>query len=324
MAEPLNATFFAFRKREPGGVLLRATLAFAIVAAVLVAAFIGVFFASLAPVLNWYSEVLGAAASQDTSSIENLGIPAGFGMLALGGLIWTFFFAVLYASFEAACLRWLIRGETGGFMGLTLGADTWRVYSSYWIWFLLYMGFSIAMGIIVVAIIGALTVASSGDPAAAVSGMVAGYVLQYATLAYFATRFAPAAATSIARRKFSFFDVWKVTKGRFWALFGSFFLLMLINTIFSCVLAGVWVVMVLGSAGPDWLSVHDFDSFNRVYIEAVQAYIQSFTQPATWAIVAVLQIVAVLFGLIIYVAMFGVNARAARAALDEGKVKPAA
>lgn len=324
MAEPLNATFFAFRRREPGGVLMRATLAFAIMSAVLVAAFIGVFFTSLAPVLNWYAQVLGAAASQDPASMQNMTPPTGFAMLALGGFIWTFFFAVLYASFEAACLRWMIRGETGGFMGLTLGADTWRVYSSYWLWFLLYIGFSIAMGFVVIAIIGVLTVASSGDPAALASGMVAGYALQYATLAYFATRFAPAAATSIARRKFSFFDAWKVTKGRFWALFGSFFLLMLINTIFSIVLAGVWAVTVLGSAGPDWLSVRDFESFNRVYIEAVQAYIQSFTQPGTWAIVAALQIVAVLFGLFIYVAMFGVNARAARAALDEGKIKPAA
>ena len=32
MAEPLNATFFAFRKRERGGVLLRATLAYVVIA----------------------------------------------------------------------------------------------------------------------------------------------------------------------------------------------------------------------------------------------------------------------------------------------------
>jgi hypothetical protein len=322
MAEPLNATFFAFRKREQSGVLLRTSLAFLIAAAVLVVAFIGVNFASLAPALSWYSQVLGAAASNDTGSIESMGLPTGLGILALTGLVWTFFFALLYASFEAACLRWMVRGETGGFMGLTLGADTWRVYSGYWLWFLLYMGFSMAMGIVVITIVGVLTVASSGDPAAMTSGMIAGYVLQYATLAYFATRFAPAAATSIARRKFSFFDAWKVTKGRFWALFGAFFVLMLINFVFGIIIAGVWFVSVLGAAAPDWSSVRDFESFNRVYIEIVQAYIQSFTQPATWLVVAVLQVLSALFGLFIYVAMFGVNARAAQAALEEGKITP--
>ena len=220
--QPLNATFFAFRKREPGGVLLRASLAFVIVAAVLVVAFVGVNFASLAPALTWYSEVLGAAASSDTTSIENMSLPTGLGMLALTGLVWTFFFAVLYASFEAACLRWMVRGETGGFMGLSLGADTWRVYSGYWLWFLLYMGFSIAMGIVVVTIVGVLTVGVERRSCRADERHDCGLCIQYATLIYFAMRFAPAAATSIARRKFSFFEAWKVTKGRFWALFGSF------------------------------------------------------------------------------------------------------
>jgi hypothetical protein len=274
--------------------------------------------------LTWYSEVLGAAATRDTAGIENMSLPMGLGMLALTGLIWTFFFAVLYASFEAACLRWMVRGETGGFMGLTLGADTWRVYSGYWLWFLLYMGFSMAMGIVVITIVGILTVASSGDPAAMASGMIAGYALQYATLIYFATRFAPAAATSIARRKFSFFQAWKVTKGRFWALFGSFFILFLINFLFGVIIAGVWFATVLGSAAPDWSSVHDIESLNRVYVEIMQAYIQSFTQASTWIVVAALQVASALFGLLIYVAMFGVNARAAQAALEEGKITPAA
>ena len=51
MANPLNATFFAFRKREKSGVLLRISVAFVIAMIVLVGAFIGLFWASIGPVI---------------------------------------------------------------------------------------------------------------------------------------------------------------------------------------------------------------------------------------------------------------------------------
>src|SRR5262249_47612508 len=42
---------------------------------------------------------------------------------------------ILLAAYEAACLRWMIRGEAPGLCGLTLDADVWRVYGVYWCWF---------------------------------------------------------------------------------------------------------------------------------------------------------------------------------------------
>ena len=70
MAEKLNATFFAFRKREQSGVLLRATIAFGIAAIVLIAIFAAVFWSSFAPVLTWYGQAIAASASGDTASME--------------------------------------------------------------------------------------------------------------------------------------------------------------------------------------------------------------------------------------------------------------
>ncbi len=49
MAGPLKATFFAFRKRERSGVLLGATIAFVIGLAVLLGAFVALFWSSLGP-----------------------------------------------------------------------------------------------------------------------------------------------------------------------------------------------------------------------------------------------------------------------------------
>ena len=53
-------------------------------------------------------------------------------------------------------------------------------------------------------------------------------LLQYLPLIFIGVRFGPAAATSLARRRFSVFEAWAVTRGRFWELLGSFALLWLI------------------------------------------------------------------------------------------------
>ena len=261
MAESLNATFFAFRKRERGGVLTRASLAFVIAALVLYAAFIAAFWTQLAPIMSWYADLIAAMAGgqYDPAAMQGMTVPAGIGFVALGGIVWLFFFCVLFAAYEAACLRWMIHGETGGFMGLSLGAHTWRVYSTYWLWFVLYMAFSIVMGILLAVVMMVFAMSSlsgGGDPAAVLVALPVYYVVQYGLMIYFGVRFAPAAATSIARRKFSFFQAWTVTKGRFWALFGAFFLLFVIYWVWMIAYFAIWLVAVAGPVAPDLSAIN--------------------------------------------------------------------
>jgi hypothetical protein len=330
MAEPLNATFFAFRKRERGGVLLRASIAFIVVALLLYAAFIAVFWAQLGPIVSWYADMITIAASgqTDPSAMQGMTLPEGIGAMALGGIVWLFFFCVLYAAYEAACLKWMIHGETGGFMGLSLGADTWRIYSTYWLWFALYLGFSIVMAIllaIVMMVIAMTSLGGGGDPTAMFVALPVYYVIHYGLMIYFGTRFAPAAATSIARRKFSFFQAWTVTKGRFWALFGAFFLLFLIYLVWMIAYFAIWVVAVAGPVAPDLSTVNwsDGQQMYQTYMEFMQAYIRSMLEPRTWVVLGALQVVSWIAALFLYLAVFGINARAAQAALEEGKIQPA-
>ena len=317
--QPLNATFFAFKKRERGGVLFGASVAFVVAAAVLIGVFLALFWTSLAPIVGWYSQVIQASANQDTAAIEALGFPQEFFSFIGGLLLWLFPFYILCAAYEAACLRWMIHGEQVGFMGLSLGAQTWRVWSCYWIWFLLNIAFSIVMSIVMAVLIGVLTVSSQGDPTAMLTAMPVMYIVQYGLMAYFATRFAPAAATTIARRKFSFFDAWTVTKGRFWALFGAFFLVFLIYMIVAIVLAVAMFATVLAPVAPSLANIASGGSE-----QFGQALVQVLSQPQSWVVLGVFQLIGLLIGAVFYVACYGINARAAIAALDEGKIKPAA
>lgn len=322
MAEPLNATFFAFRKREQGGVLLRASIAFAIVGALLIAAFAALAWGSVGPVLNWYAQIITASATNDTAAIEAAGFPTEifqfFGLM----ILWLFPFYILCAAYEAACLRWMIHGETQGFMGLSLGAPTWRVWSCYWMWFLLNMALSTVMGILSAFVTGAMVI-GSGDPMATFGAMMLINVLQYVVMAYFAIRFAPGAATTIARRKFSFFEAWTVTKGRFFALLGAFVLLWFIYMLFSVALTVAWIALVMSSTPIDFAALSDPARAETAILEFFQAYMQTLTQPQSWAIIGALWVVGTIAALVFYVACYGVNACAAVAALEEGKIQPA-
>lgn len=322
MAEPLKATFFAFRKREQSGVLLRATIAFVIIAAVLIGAFIALNLAALGPAVTWYGEAVAAAANNNPEALA-APPPAFFGLI--GGLLLMLFpLYILCAAYEAACLRWFIHSEVKGFMGLSLGAPTWRVWSVYWMWFLLNIGFSIALSVVMGVLVGIMTVSSGGDLGAATSAQLVFQIVQYVLMIYFGVRLAPAAAATIARRKFSFFDAWTVTRGRFWSLLGSFVSIYALYILASLAMAAVWFVVILGPNAPDLAAAgSDPQRLSAAFIQAVQAYLQSLIDPKNWIIIGALQLVATAIGVFFYIAMYGVNARAAQAALEEGKIAPA-
>lgn len=323
--QPLKATFFAFQKREQSGVLLRLTIAFVIVTVVLCGAFAALFWTNLGPLVQWYGEVIQASARNDTVAIEGAGLPEGFFGVIGGMLLFMLPLYLLFAAYEAGCLRWMIHGESEGFMGLSLGAPTWRVWASYWIWLLLNIAFSIVMAVLMGVAVGVMTVSGGGDPAVAMTVLPAFYIFQYGAMIYFGIRLAPATATSVARRKFAFFDAWTVTKGRFLPLFGSFFLLYVLYFLATIAFVVVFFSVVLGASAPDLsAAANDPQQLSLVFTAAMQQYFQSLSNPQNWIVIGALQLAGVIVGVLFYLGMYGINARAAQAALQEGKITQAA
>lgn len=321
----LNATFFAFRKRERGGVLLQASLAYAVLAIVVVGLFAWLNWQAMIDYWNW-SLTMGAQAEMADPNDPNAVFGAMMPPASVMGImpayfLMSLFFYFLFAAYEAACLRWMIHGEVKGILGLSLDADTLRVYFTYWLWFFLLLAVYIVFVMVGVGVgIGAVMAAQSSGGEQIGGAVLLAVVLCFAllfALIYIAIRFAPAAATSIARKRFAFFDAWKVTKGRFWALFGSFALLFLMFFVGAMVISiGVGVAMAMGMMGQISAAGGEPGSPEQM--------LAMFASPAVWIPMAALYGLMIVGSFVFYVAMFGVNARAAQAALEEGKIQVAA
>ena len=315
--QALNATFFAFRKREKA-VLFPASLIFAVLALGMFVIFSVLNWQAFVDYMNWAASMTAAnseaVASGAPPSMDAMMPPQSVMAVGPAYLLLCFGYYVLLASYEAGCLRWMIHGETGGLFGLTLGADTWRVYFSYWVWLVLLLVFYFVCALVAGgAAVGVfLSMQNGGDLSvgAVVVPLVAGLLILLA-LIYFSVRFAPAAATSIARRRFSFFDAWTVSKGRFWGLLGAFLMLFLMFFVFIIVVEVAFVVMVgMSAAG----------AVGHTEPQSAEEAFRAFATPQYAAGVTGIIVLMSVASMMFYIALFGVNARAAALALEEGKI----
>jgi hypothetical protein len=303
---------FAFAKRERGGVLTGATIAYIVMLLVMLGVFCVLNWRGMIDYTNWIVSFSQGYDPTNPSAVPPP--PASVVALFPAYLLLTFLSYVLLAAYEAACLRWMIRGETGGLFGLTLGADTWRVYAGYWMWFLLLILVYVICFVVAGVFVGSIfAIGSAGDTNAMTSlGLVAPvlFLVVLLGLVFFAVRLAPAAATSIARKKFAFFDAWTVTKGRFWALLGSFVLLWLMYVVAVIVLTfGIGIAVGMGGAS----GAYDPNASPE---EAMAV----FSRPQVLVPVLVIYALIVVAAFVWLLALFGINARAASVALEEGKI----
>lgn len=315
MAESLNAAFFVFKQRDRA-VLLPATILYLVLMAVLIVAF---------GALNWgaiqgFGDFFTAATmNQQPSEEESFAFIGAFFGLFGWAFVFSFPMYIITAAYEAACLRWMIRGEAPGLFGLTINNDVWRVWGVYWCWLGAQMAVSTAMSMLMMP----LMFMTMGDIMAnptpeqmqhwQLTVQLPVTFLQYIPLIFIGVRFGPAAATSVLRNRFSFFDAWTVTRGRFWALFGAFAIW---AVLFGVLFAGLLGGAVYAQFGGDWQQYWHVAPTE----EEARAAVEHMFSPAALTVMAAAFAGYLLLMLLWAIVAFGINARAALAAQEEGKI----
>jgi hypothetical protein len=296
---PLRATFEAFAYR-PGHVLLGASATYLLLLLVLGGVFAVWNWPRLEVVGPWAADMLAAAVDR-TATLSFRPPPPEYGAMAPSWVAVMAVHYVLLAAYETACLRWMIREEAPGMFGIYLDADTWRVYAGYWVWSVLMLGGFVLMNFFAFAAAlasGLFGTGGLGGPAALFIFPVVAALCVIGALS-FSVRLGPASATTVALGRFAFFSAWKVSRGRYWALFGSYLSLTL--------LYALSVMASFGIAALAWVLALKFGWQAHIAVQVL-------------AVFGPFHVATTAIGLTCAVLYWGVNARAVKAALDEGKI----
>jgi hypothetical protein len=319
-----GVTFNAFATRARPFVLLRATIGCGLLLVAIYGLFVWLCWPLIVATVSWYGEFFAffAANTQPPEQAPWSAFPPPAYFQLVGGLhLLSFLVYIVIASWEAACLRWLVRGETGGlFLGLGLGADTWRIWLGYWIWFFFLFAAILVLYLpltfLVISAIFASSARGEINPTSEATQILAVVPLLMlawiALVIWVAVRFAPAAAVSVALRRFAFHLAWNATRGRFWTLFGAYASWIAFYVVAFLVIYAIALLVILAPAFAS-LATARGQPDPGVLLTAL-------TTPRTWISVLVCYATLLVVAATTYVGLFGVNARAAVLAKAEGRI----
>lgn len=312
----VKAGLYAFRRREHRFVLTGATFGYLLGVCLIGTVFAVAAWPALSDLFSWYASVFRAAQEGGTppepAPAIIFAVAPWYGGYILTTLLWM-------SVYEAACLRWMVRGETGGVLSLSLNGDAARVFVTYLLWLMLFIVFCVVVG----SFYGALIAINHATPNLRVLMMVLGALAPLGLLSlllWVATRLSPAAAMSVAQKKFAFFAAWGVTRGRFWDLLGAFFLILAIYLAVGFVLQALMRIPLTQAMYPLMQEgMHDGD-FSTLMTRVRDV----FATPLIAGVLIAYVVVSFILSCVVRLAWFGVNAYAVAAASGPDDPMPAA
>lgn len=167
-----------------------------------------------------------AAAPDPAAMIGMFSSMAGIYLLLLLGML----------VISVAALRAALRPGESAFAYLRIGMDELRMLGLAVVFWLAIALFYVAFVLVMLAIVFALGMFAH---AAMIPGVIALVLLMLLALIYFQVRFSLVFALTMLRRRLVIGESWRLTRGRFWMLFGAYFVLMLIIVACGVLAAGL-------------------------------------------------------------------------------------
>ena len=162
-----------------------------------------------------------------------------FGVLMLANLVSLGVFMVLFT----AAMRAVLRPLDPGFAYLRVGMDELRVIALS-ILFLIGFYFAFIIAALVVALVAGIFAIAGGAAAGIAVGGI-GLALLIAAAVWIEVRLSLVFPLTLIRGRFVIGESWRLTKGRFWTLFGAYLVL-------GLVLLLLWIAVAMVTLGSYW------------------------------------------------------------------------
>jgi hypothetical protein len=137
-----------------------------------------------------------------------------------------------------ATQRAVLRPAERSFFFLRFGGDELRLMGlAFFLMVCIGIGMFVAE-LVLIIVIAIIAVTTGSAVFTGLLGLVAFCVLMCATI-YVEVRFSLVFPLSFVRRNFIIGEAWRLSKGRFWTLFGAYFVIMLLYMVLAAILFGV-------------------------------------------------------------------------------------
>jgi len=126
---------------------------------------------------------------------------------------------VINAIVSCAIFRVSLRDEAPGFGGILVGTDELRQLGLILLWWLAYIGLTLACGLVVGLLIAVMGIASSAFVAI---GMAVGMLLAFGVIIIFIVRLSLCGVQTFDKKKINLFGSWTLTKPKWGTLMGGY------------------------------------------------------------------------------------------------------
>lgn len=186
---------------------------------------------------------LGADANPQMMAAN---MSALFGRLSLFGIAFLLLFVILMTAAQRAVLR----PADQGFFYIRVGMDELRMLAVALVLIISSYG-AIILGAVIFGLAVALVTAGGGS-VAMVAVVIIGILLMLGAMIWFQVRLSLAYPLTLIRGRIIIGESWRLTRGRFWSLFGAYFVIYLIvfavSMVGSMVTSGAYFAELMRSA----------------------------------------------------------------------------